>query len=143
MTWRNPPPYNPKPASKAKFILPEDIAGASEGSQQKALMVWAALESKRYPQLKWLVHIPNGGSRHIREAVELKAQGVKAGVPDLMLPWPNKNFAGLFIEMKAGKGKTSIKQDEWLEYLSSVGYMTSVQWTWGDARDLILDYLKN
>jgi hypothetical protein len=142
MTWKNPPPLTPTPKKIGSLITPEMIAGKSEGSQQKALMVWAALNQNTYPQLKWLVHIPNGGSRHIREAVELKAQGVKAGVPDLMLPFPTKYFAGLFIELKAGKNKTSIEQDEWLQYLSSVGYMTSVQWSWEGARDLIVDYLK-
>lgn len=142
MTWGNPPKLIPTQPKKGKRITPEQLAGASEGSQQKALMVWAAQNTLKYPQLKWLVHIPNGGSRHIREAVELKAQGVKAGVPDLMLPYPTKHFAGLFIELKAGKGKTSKEQDEWLQYLSSVGYMTSVQWTWEGAKDLIVDYLE-
>ncbi len=142
MTWGNPPPFVPTTPSKSKAITPEMLAGKSEGSHQKALMAWAALNCGQYPQLKWLVHIPNGGTRNIREAVELKAQGVKAGVPDLMLPWPNRNFAGLFIELKYGKNKTSTEQDEWLDYLSSVGYMTSVQWDWIGARDLLLDYLK-
>ena len=142
MTWGNPSKLLPTQLKKGKKITPEMLAGASEGSQQKALMVWAAQNVLKYPQLKWLVHIPNGGSRHIREAVELKAQGVKAGIPDLMLPYPTKYFAGLFIELKAGKGKTSKEQDEWLQYLSSVGYMTSVQWTWEGAKDLIVDYLE-
>lgn len=142
MTWGNPPKFKNSLPKKGKVITPEDLAGASEGSQQKALMAWAALSVGKYPQLKWLVHIPNGGTRNIREAVELKAQGVKAGVPDLMLPWPNRSFAGLFIEMKYGRNKTSTEQDEWLAYLSSVGYMTSVQWDWIGARDLLLDYLK-
>ena len=142
MTWGNPPKLEPSKPASSKVVTPEMIAGKSEGSQQKALMVWAAQNTLKYPQLKWLVHIPNGGTRNIREAVELKAQGVKAGVPDLMLPFPTKHFAGLFIELKAGKNKTSTEQDEWLQYLSSVGYMTSVQWSWEGARDLIVDYLE-
>ncbi len=76
MTWGNPPKLTGVPLRKGKVITPEDIAGASEGSQQKALMVWASNSVGKYPQLKWLVHIPNGGTRNIREAVELKAQGV-------------------------------------------------------------------
>lgn len=142
MTWRNPPKLEQSKAKPSKVVTPEMIAGASEGSQQKALMVWAAQNYNTYPQLKYLFHIPNGGTRNIREAVELKAQGVKAGVPDLMLPFPTKHFAGLFIEMKFGKNKTSEDQDEWLAYLSSVGYMTSVQWDWESTRDLIIDYLE-
>ena len=33
-----------------------------------------------------MFRIPNGGSRHPAEAARLKAQGVKAGVPDLCIP---------------------------------------------------------
>lgn len=142
MTWGNPPKFVPTAQKPGKKIAPEDLAGASESSQQKALFVWAASNRAKYPQLKYLFHIPNGGLRDMRTAVNLKAEGVRAGVPDVMLPYPTKNFAGLFIEMKVGKNKTSPEQNDWLSYLSLVGYMTSVQWSWEGARDIIVDYLE-
>jgi len=41
--------------------------------------------------------VPNGGSRNVREAMNLKKEGVKAGVSDLVVILQDKI---LFIEMK-------------------------------------------
>src|SRR5882757_7184189 len=147
MTWNNPPPIIPTVAKAGKRIKPEMIANTSEGSQQKALMVWAANSVGKYPELKWLFHIPNGGTRNVREAVELKAQGVKAGIPDLMLPVPiqtewAKMYAGLFIELKVGKNKPSKEQWEWMAALESFGYYTKVCYSWEEARDILIAYLE-
>ena len=40
--------------------------------------------------------------------------GVKAGVSDLFLAYPNPNFHGLWIELKSEKGKKSPEQKHWL-----------------------------
>ena len=42
----------------------------------------------KWPCLKWLHHIPNGGLRNRVVAGKLKAEGVRAGVSDYFLPWP-------------------------------------------------------
>ena len=52
----------------------------SEADEQRAVVEWCAW--RRIP----VFHIPGGGSRHPAEAARLKAQGVKAGVPDLCIP---------------------------------------------------------
>ncbi len=143
MTWNNPPKFIPTKPKPGKKVAPEDLAGESESSQQKALFVWAALASQQYPQLKYLFHIPNGGLRDMRTAVNLKAEGVRAGVPDVMLPWPNERFAGLFIELKVGKNKPSEDQEEWLNHLSEVGYKCVVCYTWNVAKAAIVAYLEN
>ena len=155
MTWGNPPKLEPTKPKQGKVIKPEDLAGKSEGSQQKALMVWAALNVDTYPQLKWLVHIPNGGTRNIREAVELKAQGVKAGVPDLMLPYAVRKrdyqgfgedfkygYHGCFLEMKVKPNKPSQEQIEWLHNLLENGYYCKVCYSWTEARDTLIAYLE-
>ena len=55
-----------------------------EGPEQAALMEEIAL---RYPDVFELIyHVPNGGHRHKKVAEKLKDQGVKAGIPDLVLP---------------------------------------------------------
>lgn len=70
-----------------------------------------------------MLHVPNGGSRHPAEAARLKAQGVKAGVPDLCVPVAAGGYHGLFVEMKAVKGgRVSAKQAEWLRLLRRQGY---------------------
>lgn len=149
MTWKNPPPLQPTVKKLSKPITPEMIAGKSEGSQQKALMMWAAMNTHIYPQLKWLVHIPNGGTRNIREAVELKAQGVKAGVPDLMLAYSIPDYRrgygcyhGLFIEMKVKSNEVRVEQIEWLNNLSTNGYYCAVCYSWEEARDILIKYLE-
>ena len=128
------------------MIRPEDYAKESESSQQIALFIWSALPEVRakYPELKWLFHIPNGGSRNNIEAARLKAQGVKAGVPDLMLPVKRSlGYGGLFIELKKMKGIVSQKQKYWLDYLHCYGeYFATVCYGWEQARDVIIWYLE-
>ena len=58
----------------------------TEADEQKAVIQWCILMEGRWPELEYIYHVPNGGSRNAREAANLKAQGVKPGVPDLELP---------------------------------------------------------
>jgi hypothetical protein len=71
----------------------------------------------------YLAHaIPNGGSRNIKEAAGLKAEGVKAGIPDIFLPIPIKNYNGLYIEFKAKGNKPSEDQRIMMLMLNDMGY---------------------
>ena len=88
---------------------------------------------RNYP----VFHIPNGGSRNKMEAANLKRQGVKAGVPDLMFPVALRGYHGLFIEMKAGKNKTTKNQDEWLDLLAQNGYCVRVCYGFLEAMAII------
>ena len=65
-----------------------------------------------FPKLpnKLLFAVPNGGSRNIIEAKNLKAQGVKRGVADVMLQIPKKGFASLILEFKTPVGRQSEDQ---------------------------------
>ena len=120
-----------------------------EHKEQCSVIQWARLNEVIWPCLKYLFSIPNGGKRNIRTAVRLKAEGVKAGVPDLMLPvvrYQNVDrglvlAAGLFIEMKSAKGKMTDSQNEWRDYLIKAGYQHFVCYNAGEAIDVITDYL--
>ena len=57
-----------------------------EAEEQKALFEWAGYMGGKHPELRFMYHVPNGGRRNAREAAMLKAEGVKAGVPDIVLP---------------------------------------------------------
>ena len=77
----------------------------NEAGAQETLFNWAQYRYARYPELELLYHIPNGGKRDACTAVNLKRQGVKAGVPDLHLPVARGGYHGLYIELKVGSNK--------------------------------------
>ena len=115
---------------------------AHEDVEQATLFTWAGLKSGQRPELQLLFHIPNGGSRGKAEAARFKAEGVKAGVPDLFLPVSRGPYHGLFIEMKRQKGgKVSDAQKAWIAALIDQGYLAVVCYGWKDAAELIEDYL--
>ena len=113
----------------------------SEAQEQAALFQWAMLARQKYKELALMYHVPNGGRRDSKEAVSLKRQGVKAGVPDICLPVGKGGYFGLYIELKVGKNKTSHIQDLWIEGLQSMNYKVEVCYGWLKARDVIEEYL--
>jgi hypothetical protein len=114
-----------------------------EHQEQCALIRWAKAQSAAMPELKLLFSIPNGGARHIRVATKLKAEGQRAGVPDLFLPAARGDYHGLFIEMKKQKGGTvSENQKQWHSDLIAQNYRVAVCHGWDMARETILEYLK-
>ena len=114
----------------------------SEATEQERVVNYCRYNEMRYPELKLLHHIPNGGRRDKKEAARLKAQGVKAGVPDLFLPVSRGGYHGLFIELKHGKNKPTEKQTEWLKSLNEQGYAVAVCYGCEEASEKILKYLK-
>lgn len=93
----------------------------SEDTEQINVFSWAEWNRQRYPALKLLHHIPNGGSRNKAEAVKLKQMGVRAGVPDLHLPVPRGVYCGLYIEMKYDRGRVERSQKEFLQAAAEAG----------------------
>ena len=86
--------------------------------------------------------VPNGGSRHKIEAINLKREGVTAGVLDLVVAYPVGEFGGLFIEMKADAGKLTKEQKDWSEYLRGVGYAVAACWTVDEFMATVGMYMK-
>lgn len=114
----------------------------SEGVEQATLFSWAKMQEHRWPELRLLFHIPNGGSRGKVEAARFKAEGVKPGVPDLFLPVARGRYHGLFIEMKRRKGgRASEEQKAWITELRKQGYVAEICRGWQEAADLIAEYL--
>ncbi len=168
-------------------MTPEQLSkSGSEHGEQRALFGWAvvaeahgfdaAFDDMSYikglahieavypnrvpvPELARMFAIPNGGLRDKVTAAKLKHEGVKRGVPDVMLPLPCRRFAGLFVEMKrseereagAKAGKTRIKrragvtsefQDDWIGALRNVGYACSVCFDWRSAARDVQSYIE-
>src|SRR5574344_2592143 len=114
--------------------MKKEAVKMSEASEQATLIKWCEFESNKHPELKLIFHIPNGGSRNIGEAANLKRQGVKAGVPDLFLPVPMGKYHGLFIEMKVGKNVPTDKQVKWLTALDEQGYQVKLCYGFDEAK---------
>jgi len=110
--------------------------------------------------LNYLFAIPNGGKRDPITASRMKAEGVKPGAPDIMLPVraakpdaaPLRSmtiYSGLFIELKKpsakpkrdGAGGVRTEQTQWNAYLNNAGYHARVAYGWLEARDIIMEYL--
>ena len=93
-------------------------------------------------QYKLLFAVLNGGKRHIRTAINLKREGVKAGVPDIIFAYPSGQFHGLFIELKRRKGGTvSEEQKEMIELLRHQGYCAVVCKGCDEALEVLSGYI--
>lgn len=114
----------------------------SEDEHQASLFRWSELMTRQYPELRLMFHPPNGGLRTQRTAAKLRRQGVKPGVPDVVLPVPRHGFHGLFLELKRpGPHSTSPAQRAYVQALNEQGYLALVVVGWEAARDLITRYL--
>lgn len=125
----------------------------SEDSEQMAIIKWASWQKWADGKLAdYLHHSPNGGKRHITTATRFKAMGTKAGFPDLFLFIPCGGYHGLFIELKAPKGKTkdgktrqagkvSDLQQTMIDRLNAQGYKAVVAYGATGAIDEIKAYL--
>ena len=111
----------------------------TEHQEQVVFFQWISY----HPTIRDLTFaIPNGGSRHKLEAVNLKAEGVRAGVPDIFIALPMGKFHGLFIEMKRQKGGVlSDVQKGWIERLAEQGYVARVCKGFFEAKETVERYL--
>ena len=74
----------------------------------------------QHPEPKYLIFaIPNGEARSAITGKILKAQGVRAGAPDLCVMTEGNIF---FIEMKSSTGKLSESQKEIKKMVESYGF---------------------
>jgi hypothetical protein len=114
-----------------------------EGLEQAALIKELEL---RFPDVAALIyHVPNGGHRHKLVAIKLKGQGVKAGVPDLVLPMARGGYFGLYLEFKAtppNDAAVSASQHAWIRRLNEQGYLAIVCQGHFDAMEQIRAYLR-
>jgi hypothetical protein len=132
-----------KPQERRKRpSAPTPRPAPSEHAEQAALIAWADGHAGRLPALGLLLAIPNGGARHIATARKLRAEGVRPGVPDLLLAQPAGGRAGLWLEMKRTRGgRVAPEQRQWHTALLAAGYDVRVCRGWVEAATAILIYL--
>ena len=118
-----------KPSStNSPFGLREKGRRHEEQNEQRALLIICDMHLWKWPELRMLYHVPNGGLRSKIEAAIMSALGVKSGVPDLVLPVARRGWFGAYIEMKrpGQRRKTGPMQKWWLQHLAVSGYATIV-----------------
>ena len=111
----------------------------SEHDHQAALFSWA--ERQKRDELKDMFAVPNGGKRHPAVAKKLKAEGVKPGVPDVLMPSPRGGWVGLAIEFKFDDGNYGKEQRERITRMQRDGWLCVVVWDWEAAARTIMGYL--
>jgi len=123
-----------KPQNRKKAV-------PTEHEEQVEFIKWAR-QNLQPDVFAMLFAIPNGGKRSKKTAVDLKAEGVKPGVPDLMLTTPRGKYHGLFIEMKRTKGGVvSKEQREMIAMLQNAGYAVYVCRGCDEAQDAMREYM--
>lgn len=89
----------------------------------------------------YLIHIPNERKCSPWYGNILRMMGVRSGVSDLFLAYPNKRFHGYWIEFKYDKNKLTASQKTWFRLMGSAGYATGCFNDPRKAWDSILEYL--
>lgn len=113
-----------------------------ESQNQMAFFRWVAFAKAQYLELNYIFAVPNGGNRDAITGAVLKKEGVRRGVPDIVLPVARHGFNHLYIELKAKGGKLSKEQVEYGNFLTENGSLFVVCVGWESAKDQIMSYLK-
>jgi hypothetical protein len=115
----------------------------SEHAMQAAIIAKADACAVTMPEWGLLYAVPNGGYRGKAQGGKLKAEGVRAGMPDLHLPVARHSRIGLWLELKVGNNKPSVLQMERIRQLRVEGHCVEVVWDDPQKAIEILDwYLK-
>lgn len=129
-------------APKRERAPAAERAHPTEHQEQVKVIHWWRHACARYgvPEFA-LFAVPNGGSRGVVEAANLKAEGVRAGVSDLFLSVPRGGLSGMFIELKAVKGRASPEQIEFIASARLRGYRAEFCFGADAAIAAITDYM--
>jgi len=88
-------------------------------------------------------HFANERRCSVQQGRLLKRMGVKKGVSDFFLALGIGGFHGLWIELKAGKGRLTKEQLEFIMRKRERGYCARVAHGSDEAKEAILTYLDN
>lgn len=127
------------------------MKGHQESVLQRACVAWFR---RNYPDYALLLFaVPNGGGRSKVEAGIMKAEGVTAGVSDMILLMPSYDYHALciefkcvktsFIDGKVKKTKTyqSAEQKAWQAAAEDAGNKYAVVRSLDEFANLIEEYL--
>jgi len=110
----------------------------TEAKIQSELFKWFWNE---YPQYRGLLYHNFNNPRNKIQGAKLKAMGLLAGVPDMILAKPVNGYGALYIELKAEGEKPKVHQLQQMETLRKA--QNCVHWcdSLERAKEIILNYL--
>lgn len=120
-----------------------------ESDLQIRCIKWFRYQYPAYARL--MEHPKNEGNGNRRQGSISKAEGVQAGVADLILHVPVENyrfdgfrmgpFTSLAVEMKTPKGSQSKEQKEWQRFFEAAGGMYIVIRSYDDFVSEVTKYI--
>lgn len=125
-----------KPAGK-----PRTPARHLESDLQRQCVAWFRLQYPRHARM--LFAVPNGGGRSRIEAAIMKAEGVTAGVSDLILLQARGGWGALCIEMKtrSSGSRQRVGQKEWQDATEAAGNRYEVCRSFEEFKSVVDDYM--
>jgi hypothetical protein len=109
------------------------VSRRSQPEQAIQRAVVQHLQARAAPQTYWF-HVPNGGSRRPIEGAMLKALGVRAGVPDMLLICNGRTYG---LELKAENGRVTDAQRLAHEEMRAAGAAVAVAVGVDEALDVL------
>lgn len=114
----------------------------SEDDICMAIIEWA----QYHPILTdYLSHIANERKTKVQYHVKLKKMGVRKGISDFLLAYPNGKYHGLWIEVKTlPKRLSKLKEEQklWLNRMNKIGYCAVATFGFDETKETINNYLK-
>ena len=115
-----------------------------EFEMQRAIYMWLSVSMPELPVQGSAAGAYLAGTRRQRakQAAAMKAKGVSAGYPDLMVHYPGGSGEhGLGIELKVGSNAQTQAQLLWEAKLKAAGYAYVVAKSVEEAKRLVREYL--
>lgn len=109
-----------------------------EQAEQVKLFCWIRSRPDLEP---YAMHLANERKTSFITGTLLKIMGVRAGASDVMLPIARHGHHGLFLELKARKGRMTPNQRKFLADMTTQGYLAVCCTGYDSARAFIEAYM--
>lgn len=125
-----------------KKSKPPQDKGPLEHDIQKAFFNVCRFHAEIHNDWRWgnVFATPNQAARSFAVAQRMRAEGMRAGVPDVFVAVPCGGYAGLWIEFKRLKAKQTVPQLQWFRDLRRAGYLCEVCFTAREGTELVFNY---
>lgn len=114
--------------------------GKEDDFQASAITLVRAIAQSKGINPKAIMHVPNGGHRHIGTARKMHGMGVVRGYPDIMCHVRLGLFTGLALELKVWPNKPTDDQLEIHELLRDAGWCVWVCYGLGEVEYIAEKY---